>query len=152
MGNLVSRTKSAILALGAAVAGSLLLLGTEQPPAAHGQGHGLSVDAGPRPVTALGRLEPKDGVIRVAGPSRPAVVIAKLLVEEGEMVREGQPLAVLDSYASHKAEVLHRLIRRTRREWLSSTSSLRIGSGRAGAPSDNASGQAPKDRGSKSSA
>ena len=29
-------------------------------------------------ITALGRLEPKDGVLRVAGPSLPVVVIAAL--------------------------------------------------------------------------
>jgi multidrug efflux pump subunit AcrA (membrane-fusion protein) len=46
--------------------------------------------AGPVAVTAIGRLEPKDGVRRVAGPSRPSVVIAKLLVEEGEHVTAGQ--------------------------------------------------------------
>ena len=38
----------------------------------------------PGAVTALGRLEPKDGVIRVAGPSRFAVVIAQLLVDDGD--------------------------------------------------------------------
>jgi len=56
-------------------------------------------------ISALGRLEPKDGVIRVAGPSRPAVVIGKLMVEEGDPVEEGQPLAILDSYGLDKAEV-----------------------------------------------
>src|SRR5437763_783255 len=50
----------------------------------------------PALITALGRLEPKDGIIRVAGPSRPSVVIAKLLVEEGDRVEAGQPIAVLD--------------------------------------------------------
>jgi len=48
---------------------------------------------GPRAVTALGRLQPKDGIIRVAGPSRPTVVIAKLLVDTGDVVEAGQPLA-----------------------------------------------------------
>ena len=51
----------------------------------------------PALITALGRLEPKDGIMRVAGPSRPSVVIAKLLVEEGERVEAGQPIAVLDT-------------------------------------------------------
>lgn len=59
----------------------------------------------PRAVTALGRLEPKDGIIRIAGPSRPSVVIAKLLVEEGDQVRAGQPLAELDSIAADQAAV-----------------------------------------------
>jgi multidrug efflux pump subunit AcrA (membrane-fusion protein) len=52
--------------------------------------------SGPRAVTALGRLQPKDGIIRVAGPSRPTVVIAKLLVDTGDVVEAGQPLAILD--------------------------------------------------------
>jgi HlyD family secretion protein len=42
-------------------------------------------------VTALGRLEPGDGIIRVAGPSRPTVVIARL--------------AVLDTLGEHGARV-----------------------------------------------
>jgi HlyD family secretion protein len=56
-------------------------------------------------VTALGRLEPRDGIIRVAGPSRPTVVIAKLLVNEGDVVKAGQVLAVLDSLAEDQARV-----------------------------------------------
>jgi len=60
---------------------------------------------GPHAVTALGRLEPKDGIIRVAGPSRPSVVIAKLYVDEGDRVQLGQPLADLDSIAADEAAV-----------------------------------------------
>ncbi len=62
--------------------------------------------SGPRAVTALGRLEPKDGIIRVAGPSRPSVVIAKLYVDEGDRVQAGQPLADLDSFATDEAAVV----------------------------------------------
>jgi HlyD family secretion protein len=61
--------------------------------------------AAARFVTGLGRLEPKDGIIRVAGPSRPSVVIAKLLVEEGDRVAVGQPLAELDTLGADDAEV-----------------------------------------------
>jgi len=61
--------------------------------------------AGPRTVTALGRLQPKDGIIRIAGPSRPTVVIAKLLVEEGDRVQVGQSIAVLDTLAQNEARV-----------------------------------------------
>src|SRR6266436_2361846 len=39
-------------------------------------------------VTALGRLRPKDGVTRVAGPAHPAAVIARLLVDKGDRVQE----------------------------------------------------------------
>jgi HlyD family secretion protein len=58
-----------------------------------------------RQVTALGRLEPRNGVVRVAGPARPAVVITELLVEAGDRVTRGQRLAVLDSFALSLAEV-----------------------------------------------
>ena len=60
---------------------------------------------GPTHVTALGRLEPKDGIIRIAGPSRPTAVIAKLLVAEGDRVEAGRPLAVLDTRAENEARV-----------------------------------------------
>lgn len=58
---------------------------------------------GPATIAALGRLEPKDGVFTVAGPSRPAVVITKLEVDEGDRVKQGQVIAVLDSLAAQEA-------------------------------------------------
>jgi HlyD family secretion protein len=54
-------------------------------------------------ITALGRLEPKGGVMHIAGPSRPAVVISKLLVDEGDAVTQGQVIAVLDSLGAQEA-------------------------------------------------
>ena len=59
----------------------------------------------PKRVTALGRIEPRDGIIRVSGPARPSVVIGKLHVEEGDRVQEGQSLAELDSIATDQANV-----------------------------------------------
>ncbi len=56
-------------------------------------------------VTALGRLEPRGGVIRVAGPSQMAVVIAELAVDEGDRLEKGQLVARLDSYATSRARV-----------------------------------------------
>jgi HlyD family secretion protein len=56
-------------------------------------------------VTALGRLRPGRGVVRVAGPSQIAVVVGKLLVEEGDRVERGQPIALLDNHAAQKAAV-----------------------------------------------
>jgi HlyD family secretion protein len=56
-------------------------------------------------VTALGRLEPRDGILRIAGPSRPSVVVAKLRVEEGDRVAAGQPLAELDAVGADAAAV-----------------------------------------------
>jgi HlyD family secretion protein len=56
-------------------------------------------------VTALGRIEPNHGVIRVAGPPRPAVVIGRLEVAEGDRVTKGQVLAVLAEVDLQRAEV-----------------------------------------------
>lgn len=46
-------------------------------------------------IAALGRLEPRHGVIRVAGPPRWAVVIGKLHIEEGDEIQKGQVIAHL---------------------------------------------------------
>jgi len=51
-------------------------------------------------VACLGRIEPLDGVLRVAAPyysAGPAIVV-ELRVHEGDSVRQGQILAVLDSH------------------------------------------------------
>jgi HlyD family secretion protein len=57
-------------------------------------------------VSALGRVQPRDGVLRVAGPSFYfAVVVDKLEVEEGDTVRPGQVIAVLDHYRVMAAAV-----------------------------------------------
>lgn len=55
-------------------------------------------------VAALGRIEPRRGVIRVAGPPRAAVVIEKLEVEEADVVKAGQVLAVLQGIGLQRAE------------------------------------------------
>jgi len=75
--------------------------------------HGLPVAAAapaekapaPASVAALGRIEPRHGVIRVAGPPRPTVVIGELRVEEGDTVQRGQVLAVLAGIGVQRAEV-----------------------------------------------
>ena len=59
----------------------------------------------PVAITALGRIEPRDGVIRISGPSRAAVVIGELRVAKGDVVKTGGVLAVLDSHASEQAVV-----------------------------------------------
>jgi len=70
-------------------------------------GHAATAAAPPPPglVTALGRIEPRDGILRVAGPSRPSVVVAKLLVDESDRVAEGQALAELDTMDADQAAV-----------------------------------------------
>lgn len=64
-----------------------------------------AVHARPSEITALGRLEPKDGVIRVAGPSHFAVVIGRLLIDTNDRVQAGQTIAILDNYAATQADV-----------------------------------------------
>jgi HlyD family secretion protein len=61
--------------------------------------------AAPRAITALGRIEPGEGVVHVAGPSGAPPVIAQLLVEEGDRVEKGQTLAILDTHVLHQAAV-----------------------------------------------
>ena len=60
-------------------------------------------------VAALGRLEPRGGVVRVAAPSTPlslaGSVVSRLLVREGEDVRAGQLLAVTDAEPALEAAV-----------------------------------------------
>jgi HlyD family secretion protein len=56
-------------------------------------------------ISALGRLEPAGGVIRVAGPSHAAVVLTELRVEVGQVLKKGDIIARLDSYARHRANV-----------------------------------------------
>jgi HlyD family secretion protein len=58
-----------------------------------------------RGVSALGRLEPQDGILRIAGPSDLVVVVQTLMVEEGDRVRRGQLLATLDTADVHAAHV-----------------------------------------------
>lgn len=62
-------------------------------------------DRAPRAITALGRLEPGGGVLRLAGPSGPAQVVERLLVQEGDRLAPGQAIAVLDSFALRRAEL-----------------------------------------------
>jgi len=59
----------------------------------------------PGRVGALGRLEPKDGVLRLAGPSLMSVVVDRLLVDEGDQVEAGQIIALLDEVAIREAAV-----------------------------------------------
>jgi len=88
---------------------SLETHGAETPAASAADGTILAMAAVPREkpaaVTALGRLAPKDGVLRVAGPSRSSVVLSKLLVDKGDHVEAGQLIAVLDSSAAADADL-----------------------------------------------
>ncbi len=66
---------------------------------------GASEPPGPPVVTALGRLEPRHGIRRLAGPSRPVAVVDRLLVEEGDRVQAGQIVALLDDEALREADI-----------------------------------------------
>ncbi|PZU92864.1 MAG: ABC transporter [Pseudanabaena sp.] len=61
----------------------------------------------PRSISALGRIEPQGEVVKVASPSALGTSrIVKLLVKEGDMVKQGQPIAILDSYDRAVAALL----------------------------------------------
>ncbi|HUG54529.1 MAG TPA: efflux RND transporter periplasmic adaptor subunit [Vicinamibacteria bacterium] len=76
--------------IGAVLAGGPATAGAPSPPGA---------------VSARGRLEPKDGVVRVAGPSDFVAVVARLEVAEGDRVRAGQVLAGMDTRAIRHARM-----------------------------------------------
>jgi HlyD family secretion protein len=68
----------------------------------------LCAVAEPRVISSLGRLEPENGVVQLAGPSGGglvAAVIKSLAVSEGDWVEKDQVVARLDSYALREAEV-----------------------------------------------
>jgi HlyD family secretion protein len=54
-------------------------------------------------VGALGRLQPKDGVTKVAGPSEMVLVLSEILVDDGDPVKAGQIIARLDDFPVKQA-------------------------------------------------
>ncbi len=55
-------------------------------------------------VTALGRLEPRGEVIKLSAPtSNQGNRVDRLLVKEGDRLKAGQVIAILDSYSERKA-------------------------------------------------
>ena len=60
----------------------------------------------PRQVSALGRIEPLDGFLKVSLPnSLSNDSIRQLLVEEGQVVEQGQPQAILETQPVLKANL-----------------------------------------------
>jgi HlyD family secretion protein len=100
------------IALGAAVAAILLLpagmyfagMFAQKPPATtQTQAVAPPINA----VTALGRLEPLSEVIKVSAPSSQmgSSTIERILVKEGDKVKVGQPIAILDNRQRLEAAV-----------------------------------------------
>ena len=56
-------------------------------------------------VAARGRIKPKDGVLRLAGPSDFVAVVGKLNVDQGDSVQAGQVIAVMDTLPAREARV-----------------------------------------------
>lgn len=68
----------------------------------------LAAMADDRTISSLGRLEPENGVVKLAGPSGggfTGAVLKTLEVAEGDWVEKDQVIARLDSYALRSAEV-----------------------------------------------
>ena len=68
----------------------------------------LGATAQQRVISSLGRLEPENGVVQLAGPSGgglTAGVIKSLEVSEGDWVDKDQVVARMDSYKLREAEV-----------------------------------------------
>jgi HlyD family secretion protein len=62
--------------------------------------------APPAAVSALGRIEPASRVLEIAAPSgNEGATIQQLLVEEGDHVEVGTPLAILDNFERRSAAV-----------------------------------------------
>jgi HlyD family secretion protein len=79
------------------------------------------VAADQRVISSLGRLEPENGVVQLAGPSGggfSGAVLKTLEVAEGDWVEKDQALARLDSYELRTAEVarLDAILANARRE------------------------------------
>src|SRR5262245_40068706 len=94
------------------VAGALLALasalGCSDTPAANAANSTLPAVSAPsadRAISALGRLEPEDGIYNVAGPSGAGSVIAELRVDKGNAVKRGDVIAVLDTVPMLTADV-----------------------------------------------
>jgi HlyD family secretion protein len=98
--------KSTAIAIGVFLVTALL--GLDPPSAAAGQ----------RSISCLGRLEPQDGIINLAGPSNGGGVIRSLGVSEGDWVEAGDRIALLDTYELRQAEVkrLEAMLKNARRE------------------------------------
>ena len=74
--------------------------------------------SGEHAISCLGRLEPKDGVLNLAGPEGSGAVIKSLLVHEGDWIGEGGWIALLETYELRESEVqrLEAVLKNAKRE------------------------------------
>ncbi len=98
-----------VVGCSALLGASLVLTGCSEQPTARTGGEPLPPVAARPPaadrVSALGRLEPEHGLIRVAGPSGENAVIQELLVDHGDTVEKGQLIATLDTVEERAARI-----------------------------------------------
>lgn len=88
------------LSLGLLVAGILRVLNRPQTKAPDPATTALN--STPAKISALGRIEPEGEVTKVGGPSGER--IKQLLVKEGQFVKQGQSLAILESFDERLAD------------------------------------------------
>lgn len=92
-----------VSAVAVAIAGigtSIVLMKPNQPTPAETT-NVAKAEENKEAIGALGRLEPAGEIYKVAGPATGfSSRIEKLLVKEGDKVKAGQPLAVMDNYPS----------------------------------------------------
>jgi HlyD family secretion protein len=94
----------ALAALGVSV---WFVVGRFSSPPASTPATNASTKDQPKAISALGRLEPQGEVIKVASPSAlGSSRIVKLMVKEGDVVKQGQVIAILDSYDRSVATLL----------------------------------------------
>jgi HlyD family secretion protein len=123
---------------GSARLGALVVIGMfssscrESPPAVVSTQTGGSAPVG---VSGLGRIEPGEGIVRVAARAPGgAPIVGRLLVRKGQAVRVGQVLAELDNKEELEAAVQH-VISRTE------VARRRLAQSRAGAERSEVSAQ-----------
>lgn len=99
-----------LLALAGLLVGSSILvrrLKPEQPP------HPAPLTTTPRGISAIGRVEPKGEIIEVSAPAlMEGAKVDQLLVSQGEEVKAGQVIAILDNH-----ERLKRALELARTQW-----------------------------------
>jgi HlyD family secretion protein len=97
----------ALAALGASIWFVLGRSNNTAPTATTPATNATSTKEQARAISALGRLEPQGEVIKVASPSALGTSrIVKLMVKEGDIVKQGQVIAILDSYDRSVAALL----------------------------------------------